>query len=136
MYPSIIVSRFGQSKVDVNPQDNILSDIANNLGLPSLSSDDDSDFTSKWYFWVIIGIVICIGIVMAYFTLRGFRRCLILRRKQELERESELEGSRWVDKMYHQEFVVIDADEVCRRTARPPESIKKLSIGISPLEVE
>lgn len=64
--------------VDINPQDDIIDNIKDKLGLGSLS---DGSFTDKWYFWLIIAIVICIFIVLVYFTLRGFRKYLVYRKK-------------------------------------------------------
>lgn len=64
--------------VDINPQDDIIDNIKDDLGLGSL---DDGSFTDKWYFWLIIAIAICAFIVLVYFTLRGFKKYVIYRRK-------------------------------------------------------
>lgn len=64
--------------VDINPQDDIVDKIKDNLGLGSI---DDGSFTDKWYFWLIIAIVICAFIVLVYFSLRGFRKYIIYRKK-------------------------------------------------------
>lgn len=58
--------------VQIDPQNKIVDDLLEALGIDS--GGDKGPLVDRWYFWLIIAIVILMFIVALYFTVRGFVR--------------------------------------------------------------
>lgn len=54
-------------------------------GIPNPFGDDDRPVYKRWWFWVIIGVVCAFAVVLAVFTIRGFRQWRRFITLEELE---------------------------------------------------
>lgn len=58
--------------VQVDPQNEIVDQLLDALGIDT--GGDQGPLVDRWYFWLIIAVVILLFIVALYFTIRGFMR--------------------------------------------------------------
>jgi hypothetical protein len=66
--------------VQVDPQNQVVDNLLEALGI-DVGGADTGPLVDRWYFWLIIAVVILIFIVGLYFTIRGFTRYAKTRRE-------------------------------------------------------
>ena len=106
--------------VQINPQEDLFDQIGDALGIGGLfGGSDDKPVVDRWYFWVIIAVVIIFFIVALYFTIRGFRRFRKVRKENQLK--SLIPET--LEKSYFDAVTEEYVKDVSRRTGRPVDVV-------------
>jgi len=109
-----------RGQIDINPQNDLIDKFNDAIGLSSLFGDSDTPAKDRWYFWVIIALVIIFVIVCGYFTIRGCRRYRRVKKENQLRMLiPETKEVVYFD-AETQEYII----EMSRRTGIPAEKIK------------
>lgn len=67
--------------VQVDPQNKVVDKLLDALGISLGIDGSKGPLVNRWYFWLIIAVLILLFIVGLYFTIRGFKRYAKTRRE-------------------------------------------------------
>lgn len=106
--------------VDLNPQNDLIDKLEDALGLSGILGDDDTPVQDRWYFWLIIALIIVFVVVCGYFTVRGFLRY----RRVKKENQLKLLIPETPDVVYFDKETQTYIIDMSRRTGIPAKKIK------------
>ncbi|KAI8110102.1 hypothetical protein M9435_001781 [Picochlorum sp. BPE23] len=115
--------------VQIDPQNDVIDNLLDALGIDA--GGDQGPLVDRWYFWLIIAVVILLFIVAMYFTIRGFMRHA--RNRKENQITSMFKQPKFVH--YFDTETEEYIKEVGRRTGRPPERIAQKAAAVKDISV-